>query len=484
MRYALNMILLITAITYISFAQPTKSIAEHTDVSSKVFISFTLKAKEWSILTYANLFFDNQDLEFNNPSNHDTLITKSIYTRSPLSFSCQLLSVNKNESIINYVFIASPGDTLHLSRNPKLYLNVSQCKRTNVIADGTNPYYIDGGFLPLDSKNITLDDAWPLFLQYFSNKYDNEIERVNEIFPSPNTDSISQKQFILNCKIHYYKRLFNWVWQKNGTYYKPAIDLLGTKLPEIEKLLNDEHIFLTPELLNIIDGMVRLKIIQKGKDFKSGSNVYNEAASANIGVFKKAYLAVCVIKNPVKKGMTFDRTLRDYKNRYKSDQMYLTHIDSILKERNKIVFIPGKGKLAKLNGPSVILENIIKDKKYTFIDFWASWCVPCRQQLPYLDSMKNQMKGYPINFISVNLDEKDSNWKIASKAEAKYLKSNNFYLLNEKKAMFVNALNISSIPRYIVLQGTKIIAMDFYQPSEPAFKKELIELMKSNNFIR
>lgn len=63
------------------------------------------------------------------------------------------------------------------------------------------------------------------------------------------------------------------------------------------------------------------------------------------------------------------------------------------------------------NGKSVSLSDY--RGKYVLLDFWASWCVPCRQDNPYVKAAYEKFKGRNFTIISVSVDENDKNWKQA-----------------------------------------------------------------------
>ncbi len=48
--------------------------------------------------------------------------------------------------------------------------------------------------------------------------------------------------------------------------------------------------------------------------------------------------------------------------------------------------------------------------KFTVIDFWASWCKPCRNQSPALVELYNTYKSQDVNIVSVSLDRSNKRW--------------------------------------------------------------------------
>ena len=67
--------------------------------------------------------------------------------------------------------------------------------------------------------------------------------------------------------------------------------------------------------------------------------------------------------------------------------------------------------LSAIDNKKVRFSDIIKANRYTFIDFWASWCKPCLEQMPSVNTayLKFRKKGFEV--IAVSIDNKRANWE-------------------------------------------------------------------------
>lgn len=67
-------------------------------------------------------------------------------------------------------------------------------------------------------------------------------------------------------------------------------------------------------------------------------------------------------------------------------------------------------------GKTVSLSEFVGKNKYTLIDFWASWCGPCRKEMPNVVAAYNEFKGKGFGIVGVSLDDNADKWKDAIKA--------------------------------------------------------------------
>ncbi len=73
------------------------------------------------------------------------------------------------------------------------------------------------------------------------------------------------------------------------------------------------------------------------------------------------------------------------------------------------------GTLLTPDGKEVKLSSLVKKGEYTMLEFWASWCHPCRQEIPHLKEVHEKYKDF--NIISISVDMQDSDWKNAMQQE-------------------------------------------------------------------
>jgi thiol-disulfide isomerase/thioredoxin len=75
--------------------------------------------------------------------------------------------------------------------------------------------------------------------------------------------------------------------------------------------------------------------------------------------------------------------------------------------RKPAIMFSGDG----LNRELISLESIIKDKKVVLVDFWASWCGPCRIMTPKVREIYNTYKNKGFTILTVSEDKNREDWK-------------------------------------------------------------------------
>lgn len=107
----------------------------------------------------------------------------------------------------------------------------------------------------------------------------------------------------------------------------------------------------------------------------------------------------------------------------------------------------------------VALSQWVGKGNYVLVDFWASWCGPCRQEMPYVVSAYEQYHGKGFEVVGVSFDQKKDAWvKAIQQLGMKWPQMSD---LKGWKCAAAEAYGVSSIPSNVLVDPTgKIVAMD------------------------
>ena len=69
--------------------------------------------------------------------------------------------------------------------------------------------------------------------------------------------------------------------------------------------------------------------------------------------------------------------------------------------------------LPDMNGKETTIMTIVKKNEITILDFWASWCGPCRAEMPSVVSLYDAYKDKGLGIVGISLDEDKADWQEA-----------------------------------------------------------------------
>lgn len=122
-------------------------------------------------------------------------------------------------------------------------------------------------------------------------------------------------------------------------------------------------------------------------------------------------------------------------------------------------------------GEKVMLSDF--KGKFIYLDFWATWCGPCKYESPFFEKLAKEFNPNEIVFISLSVDNPKKRW-------LDYLNENPRELpqYNSVDASLNKVWNIAGIPRFVVIDPNfKIVNPFAPRPSEETTKDYLKQLL-------
>ena len=136
--------------------------------------------------------------------------------------------------------------------------------------------------------------------------------------------------------------------------------------------------------------------------------------------------------------------------------------------------------LITTNGDKLILKDFlsVNKGKVIYIDVWASFCGPCRIEMPYsINLHKKYIHNENVKFIYMSIDSKIDAWKRAM--ESLKITSDNYMIENGLNSKLCQYLNIFGVPHYILLnKHGEIILPSASRPSSKSAETSIDELLK------
>ena len=116
--------------------------------------------------------------------------------------------------------------------------------------------------------------------------------------------------------------------------------------------------------------------------------------------------------------------------------------------------------------------------KYVYIDFWATWCKPCKEEIPALKSIEAKYSGRKVEFVSISLDVDKDREKWQNLVRKENLQGLQLIDGSGFDSPVAASYLITSIPRFVLIDPDgKIVNAAAPRPSDPELAKLLDSLL-------
>ncbi|MDX1452454.1 MAG: TlpA disulfide reductase family protein [Oleiphilaceae bacterium] len=124
--------------------------------------------------------------------------------------------------------------------------------------------------------------------------------------------------------------------------------------------------------------------------------------------------------------------------------------------------------LAELSGEREVSLNDFRGK-VIYLDFWASWCGPCRQSLPALNDLHREFEGKDFEVVAINLDEEaEDALRFLSQYPVDYT------VLVDRTGATPRAYELTGLPTSVLIDQRGVLVASF-EGFDPAHLKKLRE---------
>ncbi len=127
------------------------------------------------------------------------------------------------------------------------------------------------------------------------------------------------------------------------------------------------------------------------------------------------------------------------------------------------------------NGNMISLSDF--KGKIVLVDVWATWCAPCREQIPFIKKLEEEFHGMDVVFLSVSVDEeKDKEkWKQMIIDE----KLSGIHIFASGWSKICKDYKITGIPHFMIFdKNGNVISTEAPRPSDPALKTLIMKYLK------
>lgn len=213
------------------------------------------------------------------------------------------------------------------------------------------------------------------------------------------------------------------------------------------------------------------------KEYQNFQNDMNDYSKAFIKNNPDAFISVLLLENFLMREYIPATEIKSFYDKLDKKLVNTKSAQNIKKTLDLMLAVVVGKPAPKFSAKSPEGKLISLDEslgKVTIVDFWASWCAPCRKENPNVVALYNEYHSKGLNIIGVSLDQDATKWKDAiAKDKLSWTHVSNLKYWDEPIG---KQYGISSIPATFILDAKgNIVAKDLRGDALRAKVKELLD---------
>ena len=381
-----------------------------------------------------------------------------------IEISSEKVILKHTYNMDDYYFLISKGDTLiydspngvpsyvlsHDPNNLEYQFEKLKKSRNQILPKSDNFDFFTISEIVI--KGYDSENQMRKYAQYFEKKIESEDILL---------DSLAGKNLISEESYEMYKirNYFDYVNLSYKRQVRPYLDQSKIRAIKLGSLLKIDSLlpykFYKDFLVNYTFNNLGIsKYVDDHGTYNSKMFYDSIAQSSTFSEKTKNYLLAFFFENIINDFSIVDSN--DYLARAEidiTDSLILAKFkENYLFDMTEIKEIVGGVQNIKLNKEIISLEEIITQNKgkLLYIDFWASWCAPCRAVMPDSRKLRKEYNNEEITFVYLSIDKDYQKWKKAVENEDLTYYKHNYLTVNYPASKFFEQLKLSSIPRYLL----------------------------------
>ena len=270
---------------------------------------------------------------------------------------------------------------------------------------------------------------------------------------------------------------------RKGTYNNDMLTEYYGSMKTLNKKANDFRAKNQAAMMQAMQTQDTITMNKLKKDFEQISKQMEDVSAKFMDKNPKAYITALLLKQMAGSGKM---EITEIKSRFEkldekvkkskdgkelSDMIKQSEEQEVAKAKVETGNTAPDFSAATPDGKTMSLKDAMG--KVTVIDFWASWCKPCRMENPNVVALYNEYHSQGLNIIGVSLDKDGDKWKEAIAADK--LAWNHVSNLKHWDEPIAKQYGVQSIPATFILDANgKIVAKDLRGDALKAKVKELL----------